>query len=199
MSACLYTLRQYFSQGWCIFVDLKGLSHYIFGHVCCPVCREGLVTESAVLRDLFKLPASFRHANFVEEYSQRTEDSCQSFSKNRGLSCQSFSEIRRISEKVWTETHQNLNQLTKIKGAALKFKNRKRFTFRPRYVLQAKKQAKKSHATVLLNDRKFIIKTFIRKKFLHHKIYSITPVPDHDGGRPKEINARFLYTHMVYL
>ncbi len=24
-------------------------------------------------------------------------------------------------------------------------------------------------------------------------------VPDHDGGRPKEINAWFLYTHMVYL
>jgi hypothetical protein len=24
-------------------------------------------------------------------------------------------------------------------------------------------------------------------------------VPDHDGGRPKQINAWFLYTHMVYL
>ncbi len=24
-------------------------------------------------------------------------------------------------------------------------------------------------------------------------------VPDHDGGRPREINAWFLYTHMVYL
>ncbi len=27
----------------------------------------------------------------------------------------------------------------------------------------------------------------------------VVPVPDHDGGRPKEINAWFLYTHMVYL
>jgi hypothetical protein len=26
-----------------------------------------------------------------------------------------------------------------------------------------------------------------------------TLVPDHDGGRPKQINAWFLYTHMVYL
>jgi hypothetical protein len=24
-------------------------------------------------------------------------------------------------------------------------------------------------------------------------------VPDHDGGQPKQINAWFLYTHMVYL
>jgi hypothetical protein len=24
-------------------------------------------------------------------------------------------------------------------------------------------------------------------------------VPDHNGGRPKQINAWFLYTHMVYL
>ncbi len=24
-------------------------------------------------------------------------------------------------------------------------------------------------------------------------------VPDHDGGRPKQIKAWFLYTHMVYL
>ncbi len=28
---------------------------------------------------------------------------------------------------------------------------------------------------------------------------SFTIVPDHDGGRPKQINAWFLYTHMVYL
>ncbi len=27
----------------------------------------------------------------------------------------------------------------------------------------------------------------------------IVTVPDHDGGRPKQINAWFLYTHMVYL
>jgi hypothetical protein len=27
----------------------------------------------------------------------------------------------------------------------------------------------------------------------------IRGVPDHDGGRPKQINAWFLYTHMVYL
>ncbi len=27
----------------------------------------------------------------------------------------------------------------------------------------------------------------------------IFTVPDHDGGRPKQINAWFLYTHMVYL
>jgi hypothetical protein len=26
-----------------------------------------------------------------------------------------------------------------------------------------------------------------------------TSVPDHNGGLPKQINAWFLYTHMVYL
>ncbi len=31
------------------------------------------------------------------------------------------------------------------------------------------------------------------------KIDEDLTVPDHDGGRPKEINAWFLYTHMVYL
>jgi hypothetical protein len=45
------------------------------------------------------LPAAFRHAKVVEEYSRRSEDSCQSFSENWGLSCQFFSEILRISEK----------------------------------------------------------------------------------------------------
>jgi hypothetical protein len=29
-------------------------------------------------------------------------------------------------------------------------------------------------------------------------IQLVVLVPDHDGGRPKEINAWFLYTHMVY-
>jgi hypothetical protein len=28
---------------------------------------------------------------------------------------------------------------------------------------------------------------------------SVFTVPDHDGGRRKQINAWFLYTHMVYL
>ncbi len=27
----------------------------------------------------------------------------------------------------------------------------------------------------------------------------IVPVPDHDGGRPMEVNACILITHMVYL
>jgi hypothetical protein len=31
------------------------------------------------------------------------------------------------------------------------------------------------------------------------KAHSFIAVPDHDGGRPKQINAWFLYTHMVYL
>jgi hypothetical protein len=31
------------------------------------------------------------------------------------------------------------------------------------------------------------------------KASAVLPVPDHDGGRPKQINAWFLYTHMVYL
>jgi hypothetical protein len=44
--------------------------------------QEGLTTESAVLRDLFKLPASFIHDNVVEEYSRRTKGSSQSFSEN---------------------------------------------------------------------------------------------------------------------
>jgi hypothetical protein len=32
----------------------------------------------------------------------------------------------------------------------------------------------------------------------YYKNY-IGTVPDHDGGRPKQINAWFLYTNMVYL
>ncbi len=52
--------------------------------------------------------------------------------ENRVLSCQSFSEILRISEKVWYETHQYLKLLSKIEETSLKFKNQKRFPFRPR-------------------------------------------------------------------
>jgi hypothetical protein len=51
--------------------------------------------------------------------------------ENRVLSCQSFSEILRISEKVWYETHQYLKLLSKIEETSLKFKNQKRFPFRP--------------------------------------------------------------------
>jgi hypothetical protein len=47
------------------------------------------------------------------------------------LSCQSFSEILRISEKVWYGTHQYLKLLFKIEETSLKFKNQKRFPFRP--------------------------------------------------------------------
>jgi hypothetical protein len=47
--------------------------------------------------------------------------------------------------------HQNLKWLSQIEGAFLKFNNQKRFLFRPRASLQAKKQAQKSHATVPLN------------------------------------------------
>jgi hypothetical protein len=36
-------------------------------------------------------------------------------------------------------------------------------------------------------------------KFCPCKASEIVSVPDHDGGRPKQINAWFLYTHMVYL
>jgi hypothetical protein len=39
---------------------------------------------------------------------------------NRVLSYQSFSEILRISEKVWTETHQNLKWVPHIEGASSK-------------------------------------------------------------------------------
>jgi hypothetical protein len=43
-----------------------------------------IATESAVLRDLFKLQASFRHANVVEEYSRRSEDSIANPSPRTG-------------------------------------------------------------------------------------------------------------------
>jgi hypothetical protein len=52
--------------------------------------------------------------------------------ENHGLSCQSFSEIHRIPEKVWYETHQYLNWLSKIEGISLKLENQMRFIFRPR-------------------------------------------------------------------
>ncbi len=49
--------------------------------------------------------------------------------ENCGLSCQSFSEILRISEKVWYETHQYLNWLSKIEGISLKLKKQKAVPF----------------------------------------------------------------------
>ncbi len=51
--------------------------------------------------------------------------------ENRLLSCQSFSEILRISEKVWYEAHQYLKLMSKIEETSLKFKNQRRFPFRP--------------------------------------------------------------------
>ncbi len=39
----------------------------------------------------------------------------------------------------------------------------------------------------------------IRLKINHITSCNDCTVPDHDGGRPKQINAWFLYTHMVYL
>jgi hypothetical protein len=70
--------------------------------------------------------------------------------ENRRLSCQSFSEILRILEQIWSETHHNLRYSSGIEGASLKFKNQKRFIFRPRPYIQTKKLAQKSHATVSL-------------------------------------------------
>ncbi len=67
------------------------------------------------------------------------------------FSCQSFSEILRISEKVWTETHKNLKWLPHIEGASSKFRNQKRFLFRPRCIHTGQKQVQKSHATVPLS------------------------------------------------
>ncbi len=92
-----------------------------------PVLGEGLATESPVLGEglATESPNSRRRiGNYV-------------------LSCQSFSEILRISEKVWPETRQNLKYLSKIKGASLKFKNHKRFTFRSRYIHTAQKTGPK--------------------------------------------------------
>jgi hypothetical protein len=43
-----------------------------------PNLPESLATESAVLQNFFKLQASLRHANVVEEYSRRTENSVAS-------------------------------------------------------------------------------------------------------------------------
>ena len=51
--------------------------------------------------------------------------------ENRVLSCQSFSKILQISENVWYGTHQYLKLLSKIEETSLKFKNQKRFPFRP--------------------------------------------------------------------
>jgi hypothetical protein len=34
---------------------------------------------------------------------------------------------------------------------------------------------------------------------LETKKLDVEPVPDHDGGRPMEVNACILTTHMVYL
>jgi hypothetical protein len=64
--------------------------------------------------------------------------------ENRRLSCQSFYEILRISENVWPEMPQNLKELSKIKGAALKFKNHKRFLFRPRFIPTSPKNRPKN-------------------------------------------------------
>jgi hypothetical protein len=52
--------------------------------------------------------------------------------RNHRLSCQSFSEILQISRKVWYGMHQYLKLLSKIEEPSIKFKNQKRFPFRPR-------------------------------------------------------------------
>ncbi len=62
--------------------------------------------------------------------------------ENRELRCQSFSEIQRISKKVWHETHQYLKKLSKIREPSLKFKNEKRFPFRPRKIHRGQKRPK---------------------------------------------------------
>ncbi len=62
------------------------------------------------------------------------------------------------------------------------------------------KDRKLSQHTLLLEvnkARKFEKKPMI--SYCFKLLYVIVLVPDHDGGRPKEINAWFLYTHMVYL
>ncbi len=45
--------------------------------------------------------------------------------ENRGFSCQFFSVILLNSEKVWYETHQCFNWLSKIKGPSLNLKIRR--------------------------------------------------------------------------
>jgi hypothetical protein len=70
--------------------------------------------------------------------------------ENHRLSCQSFSEILRISENVWPETHKKLKELSKIKGASLKFKTTSGSHSGLDTSIQPKKQAQKSHATVPL-------------------------------------------------
>jgi hypothetical protein len=62
--------------------------------------------------------------------------------KNHGLSCQlSFlSEIQRIPEKVWYETHQYLNWLSKIEWISLKLKNQKQSYTGLDKSIQAKKK-----------------------------------------------------------
>jgi hypothetical protein len=52
---------------------------------------------------------------------------------------------------------------------------------------------------LLKGYRKFSPISMGRKAKLTVKTMRFGLVPDHDGGQPKQINAWFLYTHMVYL
>jgi hypothetical protein len=74
-------------------------------------------------------------AAFLGEPLTQTKEKLE----NRVLNCQSFSEILRISEKIWYGTHQNLKLLSKIEETSLKFKNQKRFPFRPIWIHSSQK------------------------------------------------------------
>ncbi len=52
------------------------------------------------------------------------------------------------------------------------------------------------HRREVSSERKIIEKNIIKER---RRIKEVLHVPDHFGGRPRKINAWFLYTHMVYL
>ncbi len=66
------------------------------------------------------------------------------------------------------------------------------------------KHAKKRSETKPRENNAKKAKRNVKEQKLNNSIGSFLAflslrVPDHDGGRPKQINAWFLYTHMVYL
>ncbi len=92
------------------------------------ILGEPLNWLSIILGDSYNLREVLTpFAAFLEEPLTQNKEKLE----NRLINCKSFLEILRISEKIWYGARQYLKLLSKIKETSLKFKNQKRFPFKP--------------------------------------------------------------------
>jgi hypothetical protein len=82
-----------------------------------------LATDSAILRDFFKLKASFRHASVVGEYSRRTGDSVANPYSRTGDSVANPSprtgdSVANPSQRFY-ESSRNIYTLSSVSGSVV--------------------------------------------------------------------------------